>query len=225
MWMLSVSSSLQAGHRSGRWSRRQSTRGWRPTRFLPTVRVSSQARVTARPTGTPSTSPRLSSLRQRLRAGLDPQGQCGREFIKAAVSGQPLEVYGDGCQTRDFTYVDDLAQAVKLAATVKAASRETFQIATNPETSVGELGEMLLPILAEARICAPSIRHAAPRLGDVRRNYSDTPKARTVLGWKPEVPLEDGLRRTVTFFAGAGSRVGLSKGGSFRVGRKRPRKI
>jgi UDP-glucose 4-epimerase len=125
------------------------------------------------------------------------------KFIKAAVSGQPLEIYGDGRQTRDFIYVDDLVRAVKLAATVKAASGETFQIATNSETTVGELVEMLLPILAEMRICAPSIRHVAPRLGDVRRNYSDTSKARTVLGWKPEVPLEDGLRRTVTLFAGA----------------------
>ncbi len=131
------------------------------------------------------------------------KGSVIAKFIKAAVSGQPVEIYGDGRQTRDFIYVDDLVRAVKLAATVKAASGETFQIATNSETTVGELVEILLLALAEAQVCAPSIRHVAPRLGDVRRNYSDTSKARTVLSWKPEVPLEDGLRRTVTFFAGA----------------------
>lgn len=123
------------------------------------------------------------------------------KFIKGAMAGQPLEIYGDGRQTRDFLYVDDLIRAVRLAATTSDATGETFQIATSAETTVGELAENLVSALAAAGIRDVDVRHAALRLGDVRRNYSDTSKARAVLGWRAGIPLEEGLRRTVAFFA------------------------
>jgi UDP-glucose 4-epimerase len=123
------------------------------------------------------------------------------KFVKKAMRGEVLEIYGDGTQTRDFIYVDDLIRAVKLAATVEGVGGEVFQIATSAETTVGELVERLLPILGKAGMDSIEVRHAAPRPGDVRRNYSDTSKARRMLGWRAEVPLEEGLRRTVAWFA------------------------
>ena len=148
------------------------------------------------------------------------KGSVVAKFIKEAMSRLPLEIYGDGRQTRDFLYVDDLIRAVRLGATTKAALGETFQIATSAETSVSELVEKLLPALIEAGIPEPSVHPAAPRLGDVRRNYSDTSKARTVLGWEAGVPLEDGLRQTIAFFVG-GDGAGRSEEGSARMGRTR----
>ena len=122
------------------------------------------------------------------------------KFIKRATGGEVLEIYGDGTQTRDFIYVEDLTQAIRSAATVEGVGGEVFQIATNAETSVQEMVEMLLPVLASAGIKDVEVRQAAPRLGDVMRNYSDTSKAAHLLGWRSEVDLEEGLRLTVDWF-------------------------
>jgi UDP-glucose 4-epimerase len=122
------------------------------------------------------------------------------KFIKRAMRGEVLEIYGDGTQTRDFIYIDDLIRAVRLSATVEGVGGEVFQIATNAETSVQELVDKLLPALAAAGIESVEVRQAAPRLGDVMRNYSDTSKAARLLGWRAEVDLDEGLRRTVDWF-------------------------
>jgi UDP-glucose 4-epimerase len=122
------------------------------------------------------------------------------KFIKRAMRGEVLEIYGDGTQTRDFIYIGDLVRAIRLAATAEGVGGETFQIATNAETSVQEMVEELLPVLAAANVKDVEVRHAAPRLGDVRRNYSDTSKAARMLGWRSETDLEEGLRRTMDWF-------------------------
>jgi UDP-glucose 4-epimerase len=123
-------------------------------------------------------------------------------FIKRAVEGEVLEIYGDGTQTRDFIYVEDLIQAVRRSATVEGVGGEIFQIATSAETTVQELTERLLPALAAAGIENIEVRKTAARRGEVRRNYADTSKARRILGWKAEVGLDEGLRRTVDWFVG-----------------------
>ena len=125
------------------------------------------------------------------------------KFIKRAMRGEVLEIYGDGTQTRDFIYIDDLIRAVRLCATVDGVGGEVFQIATNAETSVQELVDKLLRALAAAGIADVEVRRAAPRLGDVMRNYSDTSKAARMLGWRTEVDLDEGLRRTVEWFTGS----------------------
>jgi UDP-glucose 4-epimerase len=121
-------------------------------------------------------------------------------FITRSMKAEPLEIYGDGSQTRDYVYVDDLIRALRLAATAEGVGGEIFQIATSAETSVNELIERLMPVLAEAGIENVEVRRTAPRAGDVQRNFADTSKARRMLGWKPEVDLNEGLRRTVEWF-------------------------
>ena len=122
-------------------------------------------------------------------------------FIRRAMAGEPLEVYGDGAQTRDFIFIDDLVRAIVLAATRPGIGGETFQIATAAETTVAELTERLVAALRAEGMRAPAVVSAPPRQGDVQRNFSDTSKAARLLGWQAEVPLDEGLRRTIGFFA------------------------
>jgi UDP-glucose 4-epimerase len=126
------------------------------------------------------------------------------KFIREALAGVAWEIYGDGNQTRDFIYVEDIADAIVLGATAHAVGGEVFQIASNAETTVLELATRLGTVLRSYDISPPAIRYAEPRVGDVRKNYSDTSKARSRLGWKPAVPLDEGLDRTVRWFLDVG---------------------
>jgi len=122
------------------------------------------------------------------------------KFIQQAMNGETLEIYGDGKQTRDFIYIDDLIRAIDLSTTAEGVGGDVFQIATNTETTVRDLVEELLPILTDAGIEGFELRHAASRLGEVKRNFSDISKASRVLGWKPRVGLDRGLAYTVKWF-------------------------
>ena len=122
------------------------------------------------------------------------------KFIRAALSGNTLEVYGDGSQTRDFIYIDDLIQAVFLAATKDGIGGETFQIATNKETTVGEMAELLVSKLKAFGIDEVKLVNGEKRLGDVQRNFSDITKAKKYLGWQPNETLETGLEKTIKYF-------------------------
>jgi len=122
------------------------------------------------------------------------------KFIKAAISGNSLEVYGDGSQTRDFIFIDDLTQAVFLAAMKDGVGGETFQIATNQETTVGEMAKLLVSNLKSLGIDEVKLVNGEKRLGDVQRNFSDISKAKKYLGWQPNESLNTGLEKTIKYF-------------------------
>ncbi len=122
------------------------------------------------------------------------------KFIKLAIDKETLEIYGDGGQTRDFIHIDDLIRAILLSAFADGVGGETFQIATNTETTINELVDKLLPILADAGFRNVNIVRGVPRPGDVRRNYSDTTKAQKLLNWETQIELSQGLRQTVEWF-------------------------
>lgn len=128
--------------------------------------------------------------------------RCGvvASFIRDALAGRPIEIRGDGQQTCDFLFIDDLVRAIRAAAARDGIGGETFRIATSAETSIGELVEKLARALAEAGIPAPAVRNAAPQVGDICRRRPDTGKARELLGWQAQVTLSEGLRRTVAWF-------------------------
>jgi len=90
--------------------------------------------------------------------------------------------------------------AIVLAATAPAVAGEVFQIASSSETTIEELATKLAAVLKSRGIASPAIRFAEPRIGDVKRNYSDTSKARKLLGWSPRTLLADGLDETVEWF-------------------------
>ena len=122
------------------------------------------------------------------------------KFIRQALAGEAWEIYGDGRQTRDFIYVDDIVAAIMKAADAASVGGEVFQIATNSETTVDELATRLAAVLQHSGIAPPEIRHGERRIGDVSRNYSDTRKARARLGWQAQTTLDAGLGATVKWF-------------------------
>lgn len=122
------------------------------------------------------------------------------KFIKQALNSEVLEIYGDGKQTRDFIYIDDLIRAITLAATTPDVGGEIFQIATNAETTVSEILRLLQTELARRGINKIEVRNTAARLGDVKRNYSDTSKAFRILKWSANTQLSAGIVRTVDYF-------------------------
>jgi UDP-glucose 4-epimerase len=138
------------------------------------------------------------------------KGSVVAKLTREALAGTPWEIYGDGGQTRDFIYVDDVVSAIMLAARVGAVGGEVFQIASNTETTISELATKLAEVLRPHGIAPPKLHYAKPRVGDVRRNYSDTAKARDLLGWSPQVSLDQGLDRTVRWFIDARTGARLS---------------
>lgn len=114
-------------------------------------------------------------------------------FISATLRDQKPIVFGDGEQTRDFIFVDDVVDALSRAADVKNARGETINIASARPISI--LG--LLEVLGEIfnREIEPEFRDERP--GDVRHSVADVSKAKDILGFSPRVELADGLRRTV----------------------------
>lgn len=122
------------------------------------------------------------------------------KFIKQVLDGIPLEIYGDGNQTRDYIYILDLISAIRLAAERPAIGGNVFQIATAKETTVSDMTNLLIEIVRTAGLEAPNVVHGECRTGDVLRNYSDTSKAKDMLGWQAETSLKDGLVKTLNFF-------------------------
>jgi UDP-glucose 4-epimerase len=128
------------------------------------------------------------------------KGSVVAKFIREAMAGQAWEIYGDGRQTRDFIFVDDIAEAIIRSAIAEGIGGETFQIATNAETTLLELANKLQDALRRNGVAPIGIRHGDLRVGDVKRSFSDTRKAKRMLGWSAHMSLDEGLDRTVKWF-------------------------
>jgi UDP-glucose 4-epimerase len=118
-------------------------------------------------------------------------------FIRKIMAGEAITVYGDGTQTRDFVFVSDLADGLIRAVETPGVGGEIFQLASGVETSLNDL----IGMLGEVSGHRPEVRHEPPRAGEIQRNYSLVDKARSRLGYEPEVPLAAGLRLTWDWFA------------------------
>jgi len=123
-------------------------------------------------------------------------GRVVSNFIVSALDGRALPVYGDGSQTRSFCYIDDLIDG--LIAMMKSDPDVTGPINLgNPgEFTIAELADMVVKEIPEA----PGIDYQPLPQDDPVRRQPDISKARTVLGWEPHIPLEDGLKRTIEYF-------------------------
>ena len=122
------------------------------------------------------------------------------KFIKRALSHQPLEIYGDGSQTRDFIYLQDLLEAIIASITKKDIGGELFQIASAKEVTVSEIANHLKSAFEARNLPFPDIMYSEARMGDVKRNYSDTRKAYDRLGWRAKTPLPNGVLDTLDYF-------------------------
>jgi UDP-glucose 4-epimerase len=118
-------------------------------------------------------------------------------FVLAAQRGEPLEVHGDGLQTRDFTYVQNVVDANLAAAAAPGMAGHVFNVACGDRLSVLGIAEALETVLGRP---LPK-RHTPPRAGDVRDTLADISRAKALLGYAPAVSFLEGLRRTVAAFA------------------------
>ncbi|MDW7759387.1 MAG: SDR family oxidoreductase [Acidobacteriota bacterium] len=117
-------------------------------------------------------------------------------FITRMLEGRAPIIYGDGEQSRDFTYVADIVEANILAASAEPAGGAVMNVACGRRTTVNHLAEILARELgAEVRAV-----HADPRPGDILHSYADIERAGRLIGFKPSVPLEDGLAATAAWF-------------------------
>ncbi|MDN5319890.1 MAG: UDP-glucose 4-epimerase [Thermococcaceae archaeon] len=118
-------------------------------------------------------------------------------FINRALREEPLIIYGDGKQTRDFIYVKDVVKANILAAESSKANGKVFNVARGERTTILELALKII----DATNSSSSIVFDKPRPGDIRHSQADISEIRK-LGFKPEYSLEDGLSRTIEWYRG-----------------------
>jgi UDP-glucose 4-epimerase len=127
----------------------------------------------------------------------DPHGEAGvvAIFAQALLAGRPTKIFGDGTDTRDYVFVDDVVDAF-VRASGEAGGGQRFNIGTGVETSVRQLHTAV----ASAVGAPDDPEFHPPRLGDLRRSCLDISRAESVLGWRPTVKFDDGVARTVEFF-------------------------
>jgi nucleoside-diphosphate-sugar epimerase len=117
-------------------------------------------------------------------------------FIRALVDGRRPTIYGDGGQTRDFTYIANVVDGVLRACQAPAASGEVINVATGGRISLNELFQVLKDLTGAG--VEPTYEEV--RAGDVRDSQADIEKARRLLGYEPIVRFEQGLEKTVEWF-------------------------
>jgi UDP-glucose 4-epimerase len=128
-------------------------------------------------------------------------GEVIPKFVLRRLTGHPLVIFGDGQQTRDFTYVNDTARGILLAGRAPDALGETINLGTGREVSINDLARMTVVVTGDA---PADVRYEASRPGDVRRLCADAKKAEALLGFTPALPLSDGLRRVRDWYLGSG---------------------
>ncbi len=135
---------------------------------------------------------------------LDPRGYGSviARFITQALEGKPITVYGDGSQTRSFTYVSDTVRGTILAATLPQATGKIFNIGNGREISILELARLIKEKIGSPSpiVFVPYDEAYGPDFEEARRRRPDTSRAEKVLGFRAEVPLEEGLERTIRWF-------------------------
>lgn len=115
------------------------------------------------------------------------------KFIAALLANQPITIYGSGEQSRDFTYVDNVAEANLLALRAPHAAGKVFNVGCGARTTLNQLVSLLEKSLG----IKAQINHAPPKPADVRHSLADISRARQELGYEPKIMVEEGLRFTI----------------------------
>ncbi|MBM3820369.1 MAG: NAD-dependent epimerase/dehydratase family protein [Acidimicrobiia bacterium] len=128
-------------------------------------------------------------------------GEVIPKFVLRCLAGKPMVIFGDGRQTRDFTYVSDTAQGILRAGRMEAAIGRTLNLGSGAELSINDLA---VAVADAAGRPGAAVVHDQPRPGDVLRLYADTAQARAVLGYDPRVSLSEGLGRLLDWYRASG---------------------
>ncbi|RPI80617.1 MAG: SDR family oxidoreductase [Chloroflexi bacterium] len=120
------------------------------------------------------------------------------KFITKILAKKPLTVYGDGEQSRDFTYVENVVQANFLALRAIGAPGNVCNVGCGEKVTLNELIRLLEAIVGTKA----EVNYTTPKVGDVRHSLADLSLARRILGYEPKVMVQEGLKRTVKAFQG-----------------------
>jgi UDP-glucose 4-epimerase len=135
---------------------------------------------------------------------LDPQGYGSviARFITQAQQNEPITIYDDGEQTRSFTYVADTVEGTVRAATLREAAGRVFNIGSDRETSINELARLICDLAGSKSeiVHVPYEAAFGSHFEETRRRVPDMTRARELLGFEAHTSLEDGLRRTLSWF-------------------------
>lgn len=118
------------------------------------------------------------------------------KFIRAIERNEPPTIFGDGNQTRDFVFVDNVVNANILAMEAEGGGGETVNIASGKEVSINHLLEKIKAIMGSAIVP----QHLPPQKGDLKQSRADISKAHTLIGYSPSVDVDKGLEETVAWF-------------------------
>lgn len=129
-------------------------------------------------------------------------GEVIPKFLLRTLAGRPMVIFGDGTQTRDFTYVSDSARGIILAGTSEAAIGRTINLGKGSEVTVNELAKTVARVAGRPDA---EIVHDDPRPGDVLRLYADMSQAKQLLGYEPGITLEDGLVQLLAWYRAQGT--------------------
>ena len=124
-------------------------------------------------------------------------GEVIPKFLLRCLAGRPMVVFGDGTQSRDFTYVSDTANGILLAGEHPLAVGETINVGSGSEVTINDLARR---VAIEAGYPDAIVEHDRPRPGDVPRLVADVARARAVLGYQPQVSLSEGLQRLLRWY-------------------------
>ncbi len=123
-------------------------------------------------------------------------------FVQQALANEPLTVFGDGTQTRAFCDVSDVVKAVAQLADTPLAVGDVFNVGNPEETSIGELAQKIIELSgSESRVVnIPYSEVYGDGFQDMQRRVPDIEKIRRLIGWQPTIPLDDILRRVITYY-------------------------
>lgn len=118
-------------------------------------------------------------------------------FTRRVLNGMPPVIYGDGLQTRDYTYIEDALKAFDLVLNHKSRL-EPINIGTGKEISIIDLANMIIGLCSKKKEIKPV--HVEPRIGEVKKLIANASKAKKILGWKPEYDFKEGLKAFIQWY-------------------------
>jgi UDP-glucose 4-epimerase len=125
-------------------------------------------------------------------------GEVIPKFLLRSLAGEPMYIFGDGSQTRDFTYVSDTAAGILLAGTSERALGETINLGQGSEITIKQLADEITDLCGNDNA---RVEYVEERPGDVLRLFADSSKAQELLGFSPQVGLREGLEKLKTWYA------------------------
>jgi UDP-glucose 4-epimerase len=128
-------------------------------------------------------------------------------FTRRILNNTPPIIYGDGTQTRDYTYIKDAVNAYDLTLNHDCAIREPLNFGTGTEVSINEIANKIISIFGKNGILAPT--HIESRIGEVERLIADFSEAKKVLGWEPSVSFDQGLNEFAKWYQAYGCEGGI----------------